>query len=186
MYTKINKLLQYPRAGLSVLTLLFLVGTTGLAQEQTPPPAKEQIAGTAAKKTIADVASIDRDAAKPVFQPGYLHHRNVQIGMVQDKAREILGKPKDKGDDQDLFVFSRDEMTQVFYDAKGAVRAISSTYMNDLKNAPTALTVIGQDVPPEEDGSIYKMVRYPEAGYWVSYHRTGGKNQIITVTMQTL
>jgi hypothetical protein len=174
----------YLSAAFFGLALIFLAVSTASAQDPTSP-AEKQVAGTTAKgKAMAD--QIDRAAAKAKSQPLYRGYKNVEIGMAQEKVREILGKPRDDGDDQDLFVFDDDEMTQVFYDAKATVRAISTAYMKDLDDAPTPLMVIGDEVVPDENGSIYKMVRYPEAGYWVSYDRTGGENRIVTVTMQKI
>lgn len=163
--------------------LILLLGSMSLAQDSV---ADKRIAGMTAQTQTAETRSLDNEVAKSEIQPVYQGYKNVQLGMEQQQVREILGKPKDKGRDQDFFVFSGDEMTQVFYDADGKVRAISTTYTDDLENAPSALTVIGEETPATEDGSIYKLVRYETAGYWVSYNRTGGEHPIVTVTMQKI
>jgi hypothetical protein len=46
--------------------------------------------------------------------------------------------------------------------------------------------VFGSDFETKPDGSKYKLVRYPKAGYWVSYSKTAGDTPIITVTIQKL
>jgi hypothetical protein len=43
--------------------------------------------------------------------------------------------------------------------------------------------------PPAEarpDGSVYKMVRYGRAGYFVVYSRTSGDSPLVNVTMQKI
>ncbi len=34
------------------------------------------------------------------------------------------------------------------------------------------------------DGSAYKLVTYPRAGYWVAYSRTAGDEPLTIITMQ--
>jgi hypothetical protein len=53
-------------------------------------------------------------------------------------------------------------------------------------DVPTAKGVFGAEVEPKADGSIYRMVRYPKAGYWLSYNRTSGSSPLTTVTLQKL
>ena len=40
--------------------------------------------------------------------------------------------------------------------------------------------------PRKDDGSVYKMIRFPKAGCWVSYLRTSGDSPMTIVTMQKL
>jgi len=58
--------------------------------------------------------------------------------------------------------------------------------MGEGGNAPDAKSVLGEDVEAKADGSMYKLVRYPEAGYWVSYSRTAGNSPLVIVTMQKI
>ena len=53
-------------------------------------------------------------------------------------------------------------------------------------NIPTCKDVLGADEQAKPDGSLYKMMRYPKAGYWVSYSRTAGNSPTITITMQKI
>jgi hypothetical protein len=50
----------------------------------------------------------------------------------------------------------------------------------------TPQQVSGADIDTKPDGSKYRLVRYPKAGYWVSYSRTAGDTPIVTVTIQKL
>ncbi|MBD0327204.1 MAG: hypothetical protein ICV68_12280, partial [Pyrinomonadaceae bacterium] len=92
---------------------------------------------------------------------------------------------KDKGKVQDFFVLSDAENVQVYYDNQGKVQAISVNYV-DAKKAPDTVSVLGEEVKANADGSMYKLVRYPEAGYWVAYSRTAGDTPLITVTIQKM
>jgi hypothetical protein len=113
-------------------------------------------------------------------------YRKVTIGMTADDARKSLGSPKDKADDQDLYLFTEDELAQIYYDANHSVSAISVTYYKDLAKAPTARDVLGEDASAKADGSIFKTVRFPKAGYSVSYSRTTGDSPSVSITFQKL
>jgi len=118
-------------------------------------------------------------------QPVYTNYKGVQIGMSIDEARKKLGEPADKNEGQDFYEFSPDEMAQVSHDASGVVTAIAVTYFK-ASDAPTAKNVLGVDIEPQLNGNLYKLIRYPKAGYWVSYSRTEGDPAVITVTMNKL
>ena len=102
--------------------------------------------------------------------------------------RKKLGSPANKGDEQDFYVFSDSKETaQVLYDkSTGKVTAISIDFMNGAREVITPQQVFGADFDAKPDGSKYKLVRYPKAGYWVSYSRTAGDTPIITVTIQQI
>jgi hypothetical protein len=102
-------------------------------------------------------------------------------------VRKKLGSPANKGDEQDFYVFNEKEMAQILYDkATGKVTAISVDFMNGAREIITPQQVFGVDFDAKPDGSKYRLVRYPKAGYWVSYNRTAGDTPIITVTIQKL
>ena len=126
-----------------------------------------------------------RAALAPEEDPVFHEYRGVKIGWVADEVRKKLGSPANKGDEQDFYVFGEKETCQVLYD-KGQVTAISVDFMNGAKEAITPQQVFGSDFDANPDGSKYKLVRYPKAGYWVSYSRTAGDTPIITVTIQRL
>jgi hypothetical protein len=97
-----------------------------------------------------------------------------------------LEKHKINRTSQDLYVFSEKETAQVYYDAAHLVMAISVTFTGDLKSAPTAKIILGEDISPKPDGGIFKLVRYPKAGCYVSYSKTSGDNPSVSVTIQKI
>jgi hypothetical protein len=74
----------------------------------------------------------------------------------------------------------------VLYDNDHAVRVISINYIGKLEAAPAPKDVFGADVTANSDGSINKMVKYPKAGYWISYYKTGGEDPMIVLTIQKM
>lgn len=119
-------------------------------------------------------------------QPAVSQFKGIRIGMTADEARKKLGNPRDKSPEQDFYIFNDNEAVQVFYDKGGAVSAISIDFMNGANGIPTSKDVLGADAEPKADGSVYKLVRYPKAGYWVSYSRTAGNEPTVTITMQKI
>jgi len=132
----------------------------------------------------APVARAQNANEKKGDKPLYVDYKGVQIGMGADEVRKKLGEPKDKGETQDFYMFSEKESAQFFY-VKGKVMAVSVNYL-DLKMAPLPKIVLGTDIEPKADGGMFKLVRYPTAGYWVSYSRSAGDDPLITVTMQKI
>ena len=118
----------------------------------------------------------------PLFQ----EYRNVRIGMTAEEVRKTLSNPSDKSDDQDFFTFGDNESAQVFYDKTKKVFAISVNFLKGARELPTCKGVLGTDVEAKPDGSVYKMVRYPKAGYWVSYSKTSGEAPLTIVTLQKI
>jgi hypothetical protein len=119
-------------------------------------------------------------------EPCFSNYKGVRIGMTRDEARQKLGDPKDKGDEQDMFVFSDNEVVQVYYDQSKKVTAISVDYLSGGSGAPECKAIVGTEVESRADGSKYKMVRYPKEGYWVSYNRTAGNSSMVTITIQKI
>ena len=74
-------------------------------------------------------------------------------------------------------------------DTKSKVRTIALLFMDGDPKAMSFADVFGPDAKayPKKNGSIYKMVRYPAAGYWVSYSLTNPtKNAMTVVTMRKM
>lgn len=117
--------------------------------------------------------------------PVYLY-KSINIGMVSDEVRKKLGDPKDKSDSQDLFVFNEEESAQFIYSADHKVTAIVITFSGKMKGAPTAKDVFGEEVPAKPDGGVFKMVRYPKAGYWISYNKIVGDDSVVSIAMQKI
>ncbi len=118
--------------------------------------------------------------------PVFREYRGVQIGMTADEARKKLGSPKDKGDEQDFYIFSEQETAQIVYDKTHKVSVLSVDFSSGAANVPTAKTVMGTEIEAKADGSLYKMIRYAKAGYWVSYNRTAGDTPLTTITIQKI
>ena len=116
----------------------------------------------------------------------FTEYKGMKIGAAADAVRTKLGSPKDKSDSMDLYVFSDNESAQFYYDGTHVVNAIMITYTNDLKSAPAAKDVFGVDVAPNADGMIFKMERYPKAGYWISYTRTSGSDAMVNIAIQKM
>jgi hypothetical protein len=123
----------------------------------------------------------------PEDDPVFLDYKGVKIGWLADDVRKKLGNPANKGDEQDYFVFGEKETAQILYDkASQQVTAISIDFLSGANGVITPQQVFGSDFEAKSDGSKYKIVRYPKAGFWVSYSRTAGDSPIITVTIQKL
>jgi hypothetical protein len=111
--------------------------------------------------------------------------KGVTIGMLAADARAKLGTPADKSDALDLYNISEKETVQIAYDG-GKVSAIAIMFINAGSDALTPKAVFGSDLEAKPDGSMYKMVRYTKAGYWVSYSRTAGDSPLVTVMIQKI
>jgi hypothetical protein len=127
-------------------------------------------------------AALPEPTPETVVFSGY---KDVTIGMPAAEVREKLGSPKEKSDTVDLYIFSDDESAQFYYQ-EGKVTAIMITYAGDLNKAPTPKAVFGEDAEANTEGGIFKMVRYPKAGFWISYNRTTGDDAIVTIAMQKI
>ena len=117
-------------------------------------------------------------------QPLYSAYKGVRIGMTADEVRAKLGEPAQKADDQDFYVISEKETVQICYNALHRVVAISVDYLGG-SGSPDYKEVIGQEVETKPDGSVYKLVRYEKAGFWVSYNRSAS-NSMVTITIQQI
>lgn len=141
--------------------------------------------------SIAEVSlaqAVRRPADSGDDEPVFHEYRGVKLGWLADEVRKKLGNPANKGDEQDFYIFDDSKETvQVFYDKDTRkVTAISVDFSTGASDIITPQQVFGADFEAKSDGSKSKLVRYPKAGYWVSYSRTAGEKPIITVTMQKI
>lgn len=134
----------------------------------------------------AIAARAQRPRGQEDEQPLFAEFKGVRIGMAADEARKKLGNPRDKSDEQDFYLFNDNQAVQIYYDKAKAVSAISIDFMGGATDAPAPKAVIGSEPDARPDGSAYKMVRYPKAGYWVSYSKTAGSSPTITITIQKI
>jgi hypothetical protein len=164
--------------GLILVAAVSIMGATfACAQETSTAQAKQgaqAVASVEAKSTTAT----------PAVTPVFKDYRGASVGMSAEEVRQKLGKPDEKFDDMDLFVFSDKERARVYYDKDKKARAISVTYIGTKGGAPLPTDVLGTEVERKEDGSMHKLITYPDAGYWVSYSRTAGEDPLVLVTMQ--
>lgn len=83
-------------------------------------------------------------------------------------------------------MFGDNETAQIVYDKTHKVITISADFLTAGTSVPTAKQVFGAEVEAKADGSVYKMVRFPKAGYWVSFNRTSGNSPMTSVTLQKI
>jgi hypothetical protein len=134
---------------------------------------------TRAEATSQSTSSPEAAAAEPLLRD----YKGVTLGMSAQDARDKLGKPEEKSEAMDFFVFSEKERARVYYQ-DGKVRAIIATYLGKDGGAPPPAAVLGTEIEAKPDGSLYKMVNYPRVGYWVAYSRTPGDSPMVMITMQ--
>lgn len=164
--------------GLILVAAMMLMGATFANAQEASTAQPEQ--GARAATSLETNSTATTPAVTPVFTA----YRGISVGMSADEVRQKLGKPEEKFDDMDLFVFSDKERARVYYDKDMKARAISVTYTVTNGEAPTPVAVLGTEIESKEDGSMHRMITYLEAGYWVSYSRTAGENPLVLVTMQ--
>jgi hypothetical protein len=134
-------------------------------------------------------SAAQRKAATPAGEEEsatFKDYRGVQLGMTADEVRKKLGSPKDKGDEQDFFVFGENETAQIVYDSTHKVVTISADFLSTQASVPTCKQVLGSEAEAKADGSVYKMMRFTKAGYWLSYNRTAGASPMTSVTLQKI
>lgn len=142
------------------------------------------VSNAALAQTTRTIPTAGKDDA-PVFH----EYRGIQIGWLADDVRKKLGNPANKGDVEDFYVFGNgdNERAQIIYDkTTRKVTTISVDFMTGATDVITPQQVFGADVETKPDGSKHKLVRYPKAGFWVSYSRTAGDTPIISVTIQKM
>ncbi|HQZ82504.1 MAG TPA: hypothetical protein PLR83_04735 [Pyrinomonadaceae bacterium] len=133
-------------------------------------------------------------AAKPAATPpadrGKMSEfRGIRIGMEKNEVKKAIDKDPVVSDDSGFYyVFSDSESAQISLDDHKKVRAIAVMYSSVDASTPKLIDVLGKDatVKPADDGQVYDMVRYPEAGYWISYNRSGGDSPRVTIMIQKI
>lgn len=105
--------------------------------------------------------------------------------MSAEEARAKLGTPALEASDQDYYVFSENETAQIVYDTAHKVVTISVDYVGGI-GAPNYKAIVGGELEQMANGSLYRIVRYENLGFWVSYNRTTGPVATVTVTTQKI
>jgi hypothetical protein len=124
-------------------------------------------------------------AAAQEQRPSYREYRGVKLGMTAVEARAKLGEPVFKSDEQDVYVFSNTETTQVAYDATKKVVTISTDYTNGV-GAPDYVAVVGEGLLTRPDGSLFRAVEFRSEGVWISYNKSASVVPVVTITIQAL
>ena len=156
--------------------------TTQTQPQQATPPAQTE-APAKSETQVASAPAGETVAAKAAPEPLYREYRGVTLGMSASDVRAKLGKPEEKSDVMDFYVFNDRERARVYY-TDGKASAVIATYICKDADAPTPAAVLGPEVEAKPDGSMYRMTQYPQAGYWVAYSRTPGDSPLVIITMQ--
>ena len=122
--------------------------------------------------------------AQATVKASFSGYKGVMVGMPMTDARTKLGDPRDKSDTEDYYVYSDSESVQVLYGPDKTVRVMSINYIG--KNAPKPMDIFGVDIVAKPDGSMNKVVRFPKAGYSISYLRTPGDDPVTMITVQKI
>ena len=125
--------------------------------------------------------SMDADNSTPIF----ISYKGISIGMLTEQVRASLGSPKSSADASDTFAPSDHEFISVYYE-RGKVSAFTITFTGDIGSAPAAKTVLGEEADVKPDGGLFKMVRYPKAGFWVSYCKIVGDEPIVIIAVNKI
>jgi len=118
--------------------------------------------------------------------PAWHEYKGISIGMTPAQIKEKLGAPKSEDAEGLFYMFSETETAQFLTDANKNVRTISVVYTAENLTPPAFTDVFGKTTvaEPKPDGSIYKMIRYEDLGYWISYSRMAGEKAMVIVTIQ--
>ena len=150
-------------------------------QPETPPAQTE--APAKSETQVASAPAGEAVAAKASPEPLYKEYRGVTLGMSAADVRAKLGRPEEKSDGMDFFVFNDRERARVYYTG-GKATAVIATYIGRDAAAPPPAAVLGAEIEAKADGSMYQMKPYRAAGYWVAYSRTAGDAPMVMITMQ--
>lgn len=120
--------------------------------------------------------------------PFYTNYKDIKIGTTAKEVRNLLGKAKIDDKDGFYYKISDSEFVQIRIDKKKQVRLMSVSYTEIDADTPKFTDIFGPDAEliANKKGTVYKLVRYPEFGYWVAYTRTSGKSPMVTVTIQKI
>ena len=134
------------------------------------------------------VTSVNAQKTDNKNLPVWQSYKGVSIGMTDAQVREKLGAPKSEDDGGFFYTPSETETVQVLLDAAKKVRTVSVIFSAEHTGAPTFAEVFGKtaEAQPKPDGSVYKLVRFEDAGYWVSYSRMAGDKAMVIVMIQKL
>lgn len=145
---------------------------------------QQTIAKNKTEASQANEQNINSQAIVPVLKD----YKEIVIGMPAEGVRDKLGKAELDDRNTLFYRFSEDETAQIILDDSKNVRIISAMYLDKKGTAPKPADIFGDgvEITPNEEGALYKVVRYPDAGYVVMYSRSSGDNPMVIVTMQRM
>ncbi len=116
-------------------------------------------------------------------QPLYREYRGVRLGMTATEVRAKLGEPALKSDEQDFYLISANETSQIAYNAAHKVVTISADYAGGV-GAPDYRAAVGEGMLlTRPDGSVFKMAMYDAERFWVTYNKSAATVPTITITI---
>ena len=148
------------------------------------------LASATYSQTVADgrPKGVDTQATpSQVTTAAIKEYRKLALGMSPDEVESLWGEPKIKDERGFLYNLSDFETAQIEIGPEKKVIAIAIMF-KDGKGAPSLTEVFGTGATanPQQNGAVYKMVRYNDAGYWVSYYAGSGENALTTITIRKL
>ena len=142
---------------------------------------------------VCAVAFLSVPAARSFAQkpgadtPQFSDFKGVRIGMPTEEVRKKLGSPRDKGDEQDFYVFNDTQAVQIFYDkASKKVTAISIDFMSGANQIPAAKESSGArrqsrrlrlQIGPLSESRVLGLVQSRPAGKDTDDHHYDAKNR---------
>jgi outer membrane protein assembly factor BamE (lipoprotein component of BamABCDE complex) len=120
--------------------------------------------------------------------PAWQSYHEITLGATAEQVREKLGLPKTEDAESLFYIVSDLETAQFLLDTEGKVKAISVIFDAEHLKSPTYSEVFGNSVvvEPREDGGIFKMMRYEDLGFWISYNRMAGEKAMVIVLIQKI
>ena len=107
-------------------------------------------------------------------RPAFSDFKGVSIGMRADEARKKLGNPRDKGVEQDFYMFGDNQAVQVFYDKVSRKRDFDRFYERCQRDSILQET-LGAEAE-ERRRLCIQIDSLSKRGLLVSYSRLPGPN----------
>lgn len=163
--------------GIVLSGMVFGAFAVGSALGQTTPP------DSASDRMEQPPEPVVTTSATPLTAPAhsFTSVRDIELGMTVDQVKAKLGKPDVQDDTGLVFDLGKGDSVQIGLDPEKKVRTIAAIFAAESNAAPSFMDVFG--TAPASDGDVYKLERYPDEGYWVSYSRTITADKPVTVVM---
>jgi hypothetical protein len=170
---------------LGVVLAAGVFAAAAFGQETNLPP--ETSADT--PPAAAEAPAAQPEQPKPAAGPLLDEISGIELGMTVDQVRDKLGKPETQDDASMFYDLDDGKQVQLRLDGNKKVMMVAGIFTGDKAAAPEFNEVFGSAVaaPSEENGTVYKLVRYPDAGYWIAFSRLSLKDgPMTTVTIQKI